>query len=95
MYDRPHSDIPRLSTPLDDRMLVRLSVRNQRLTSTQLKMEWEEITAVKTCARTVRRRLDDAGMYGRLARKKPLLTERQKNIGQRREKIGPLVTGIR
>ena len=38
-------------------MLVRLSVRNQRLTSTQLKREWEEITTVSTSARTVRRRL--------------------------------------
>ena len=76
-------------------MLVRLSVRNQRLTSTQLKMELEEITTVSTSVRTVRRRLDDAGMDGRVARKKPQLTERQKNIGQRREKIGPLVTGIR
>ena len=66
-------------------MLVRLS---QRLTSTQLKMELEEITTISTSARTVRRRLDDAGMYGRVARKEPLLTERHKNIGQRRKKIG-------
>ena len=58
---------------------MRLSVRNKRLTSTQLKMELEEIS---TSARTVRRRLDDAGMYGKMARKKPLLTERHKNIGQ-------------
>ena len=53
-------------------MLVRLSLKNQRLTSTQLKIEWE---AVSTSARTVKRRLDDAGMYERVARKKPLLTE--------------------
>ena len=30
-------------------------------------MELEEITTVSTCAKTVRRRLDDAGMYGRVA----------------------------
>ena len=61
-------------------MLVRLSVRNRRLTSTQLKRDCEEITTVSTSARTVRRRLDDTGMYGKVAIKKPLLTERHRNI---------------
>ena len=76
---RPRSGKPKLCAPRD-RMLVRLSVRNQRLTSTQLEWEWEEITTVSTGARTVRRRLDDAGMYGKVARKKPLLTEWHRNI---------------
>ena len=76
---RPHSGKPKLSVP-QDRMLVRLSVRNRRLTSTQLKREWEEIIAVSTSARTVRRRLDDTGMYGKVAIKKPLLTEWHRNI---------------
>ena len=71
---RPRSGKPKLSA-LQDRMLVRLSVRNRRLTSTQLKREWEEITIVSTSARTVRRRLDDTGMYGNVTRKKPPLTE--------------------
>ena len=74
----PCSGKPKLSAP-QDRMLVRLSVRNRRLTSTQLKMEWE-ITTVSTSARTVRRRLDDAGMHGKVARKMPLLTEWHRNI---------------
>ena len=55
---RPRSGKPKLSAP-QDRMLVRLSVRNWRLTSTKLKREWEEITTVSTSARTVRRGLDD------------------------------------
>ena len=70
---RPRSGKPKLSAP-QNRMLVRVSLRNRRLTSTQLKREWEEITTVSTSARTVRRRLDDAGMYGKVAIKKPLLT---------------------
>ena len=37
---RPRSGKPKLSAP-QDRIMVRLSVRNQRLTSTQLKREWE------------------------------------------------------
>ena len=76
---RPRSGKPKLSAP-QGRMLVRLSVRNRRLTSTQLKREWEEITTVSTSARTVRRRLDNAGMYGKVAIKKPLLTEQHRNI---------------
>ena len=31
-------------------------------------------------ARTVRRRLDEAGLSGRVARKKPLLTKRHKQV---------------
>ena len=31
-------------------------------------------------SRTVRRRIDEAGLYGRVARKKPLLTEWHKQV---------------
>ena len=58
---RPRSGKPKLSAA-QDRMLVKLSVRNRRLTSTQLKREWEEITIVSTSARTVRR-LKCMGMW--------------------------------
>ena len=87
---RPRSGKPKLSAPRD-RMLVRLSVRDQRLTGTQLKREWEEITTVSTSARTVRRRLDDTGMYGKVARKKATVNRTALEYCLNWEKIGLLV----
>lgn len=78
--DRLRTGRPRISSAREDRELVRLSLKNRRLTSTQLKREWGESSKVACSSRTVRRRLDDAGLYGRVARKKPLLTERHKAI---------------
>ena len=78
--DRPRSGRPRLSSARENRELVRISLRDRRLTSTQLKREWSETSQVSGSSRTVRRRLDDAGLYGRVARKKPLLTDRHKLI---------------
>ena len=78
--DRPRSGRPRLSSARDDRELVRICLRNRRLTSTQLKRDWNETSLVSCSSRTVRRRLDDAGLYRRVARKKPLLTDRHKTI---------------
>ena len=56
---------------------MRISLRNRRLTSTQLKRDWNETSLVSCSSRTV---MDDAGLYGRVARKKPLLTDRHKTI---------------
>ena len=56
---------------------MRISLRDRRLTSTQLKRdEWSETSQVSSSSRTVRRRLDDAGLYGRVSRK----TDRHKLI---------------
>ena len=35
----------------------------------------DETSQVSSSSRTVRRRLNDAGLYGRVAQKKPLLTD--------------------
>ena len=78
--DRLCSGCPRLSSARDDRELVRISLRNRRLSNTQLKRDWNETSLVICSSRTVRRRLDDAGLYGKVARKKPLLTDRHKTI---------------
>ena len=68
---RERNETPRLSSAIDDdRELVRISHRNRRLTNTQLKRERNETSLVSCSSRIVRRRLD-----GRVARKKPLLTE--------------------
>ena len=57
-----------------------MSLRDRRKTSIDLKREWEEASGVVCSTRTVRRRLDNAGLYGRVARKKPLLTDRHKKM---------------
>ena len=66
---------PQISSSREDRALARISIQNRRITSTLLKREWQDTSGVINSARTVRRRLDEAGLYGRVARKKPLLTE--------------------
>ena len=48
------------------------------MTSAQLKREWQDTSGIDCSSRTIRRRLDNAGLYGRVARKKPLLTDRHK-----------------
>ena len=77
--DRKRSGRPRISTPRDDRALQRICLHN-RFTSSHLKREWEQSSGVISSARTVRRRLDDVGLFGRVARKKPLLTDRYRQL---------------
>ena len=78
--DRSRSGRPKISSARQDRALVNLSLKDRRKTSVDLKKEWEEASGVVCSTRTVRRRLDKAGLYGRVARKKPLLTDRHKKV---------------
>ena len=75
--DRARSWRPRVSTERENRMLVRTSLLNRQMTIPALAASWsaEGVTASKT---TVRRRLQDAGLHGRLSVKKPLLTARHR-----------------
>ena len=63
------------STAADDRFLVRLSLKNRRSSSTDLKREWQESSGVNVTSRTVRSCLLAAGLAARRPRKKPLLTK--------------------
>ena len=63
------------STFADDRFLVRLSLRNRRASSTDLKREWQESSGVNVTSRTIRNRLLAAGLAARRPHKKPLLTK--------------------
>ena len=78
--DRKLSGRPRISNPREDRALVRISLNDRKLTSPQFKREWEETCGVVCSTSTIRKRLDGAGLYGRVAKKKPLLTDRHKEI---------------
>jgi transposase len=68
----------RSSTPRQDRMLVRLSNENCKAVSRQLKNEWQRRSGVHVSSRTVRSRLVEAGLRGRIAARKPVLLLRHK-----------------
>ena len=84
LKDRKRSGRPHISSSMEDRALARISIQNRRLnrrlSSTHLKREWQDTSGVVSSVRTVKRRLDEAGLYGRVARKKPLLTEQHKRV---------------
>ena len=80
LKDRKRSGRPQISSSREDRALVRISIQNRRLTSTHLKREWQDTSGIVRSVRTVKRRLDEAGLCGRMSRKKPLLTEQHKRV---------------
>ena len=80
LKERKRSSRPQISSSMEDRALARISIQNRRLTNTHLKREWQDTSGVVSAATTIKRRLDEAGLYGRVARKKPLLTEQHKQV---------------
>lgn len=76
--DRHRSGRPRKSTKRDDRVLIRISLGNRKLTSPDLLREWKDKCLVNVCTSTVRRRCLEYGLRGCKARKKPLLTAEQR-----------------
>ena len=80
VHDRKRSGRPRISSPREDRAF-KMSPQNRRLTSTELKRKLKDSLEVECTSRTVRRQLDIAGLHGRVARKKPLLTSSTELFG--------------
>ena len=68
----------RLSTDRDDCQLIRMSVSNRRMTSSDLQKEWQKAAGVKCTARTVRNRLLEAGLKSYKVRKKPFINDNQR-----------------
>ena len=77
VLDRSKSGRRRATTVRQDRHIVRASMRNRRLTAVDLQ---QQLAASGTCitARTVRNRLREVGLHGRIAAKKPLLSKTNK-----------------
>ena len=75
---QPRSGRKRKSVTRCDRTLIRISLRNRKLTLKELSRELKESSGVELSAPTVRRRLLENGLRGSKARKKPLLTEKQR-----------------
>jgi transposase len=76
--DRHRTGRPKKTTQRQDRVLLRTSLVNRKLTSPLLLREWQEKCSVDVCPSTVRRRCLEFGLRGCKARKKPLLTEQQR-----------------
>lgn len=76
--DRHRTGRPKKTTQRQDRVLLRTSLANRKLTSPLLLREWQEKCSVDVCTSTVRRRCLEFGLRGCKARKKPLLTEQQR-----------------
>lgn len=68
---------PRSTTERQDRSIKIASVRNPKLSSRAIGLQLKSILKKTISPRTIRRRLVDAGLPGRIARKKPFLTALQ------------------
>ena len=75
IVDKPRSGRPRVTTEREDRVLVRRSLGDHRLTSPELRAKMEDDHGVHVSSRTVRSRLFSAGLRGCVAAKKPLLRD--------------------
>ena len=75
---KPRPGRTRKSTTTTDRTLVRLSLSNRKLTSSELSRDLRESTGTKLSAPTVRRRLLENGLRGCEAICKPLLSDKQR-----------------
>ena len=73
--DKPRSGRPKSTTPRQDRILIRKSLGNRRLTAPELRAQMEVQHGVRLASRTVRQRLFKAGLRGCVAAKKPLLRD--------------------
>lgn len=69
----------RSSTPRQDRQLVRACLQDRLLTLPELKQIWEQ-AGIHTSTSTISRRLKASGISSRVAKKKPLLTSRHRNL---------------
>ena len=75
---RPGQGRKRCTDPRDERFLRLTALRSRRVTSTVLKSELRTVRHHVISSRTVRRRLNEAGLSSRRPAKKPLLTRQHR-----------------
>lgn len=76
LYDPPRKGRPRKTTPRQDRKIVTTALQNRRLCVRDLNITVFSGLDKKVSDDTVRRRLHEAKLYGKQAKKKPLLMRR-------------------
>ena len=84
---------PRCTTEQEDKYIRVSSFRNRRLTSPQLAASLNSTRKTPVSTSTVKRRLRDAGLLGRVAKKKPYLRLANKNKRLRCTDTGQRKTG--
>ncbi|XP_047146203.1 uncharacterized protein LOC124819060 [Hydra vulgaris] len=72
--DKARSERPKKKTAHIDRVLVRMSLQDSRMTAPQLSRRLLEEHGVNLASRNVRKRLQKAGLRGCVAAKEPLLS---------------------
>ena len=76
--DRKRSGRPKATTESEDKFLRVNSLRDRRLTGQQLQAQLNMGRNKQVSVSTVKRRLQSAGLIGRVAARKPLLSRRNK-----------------
>ena len=76
--NRKRSGRPRCTTKQEDKYIRVSSMRNRRLTSPQLAASLNSAHKTPVSTSTVKRQLRDAGLLGRVAKKKPYLRQANK-----------------
>ena len=76
--DRPRPGKPRISTERQDRILIRMSSANPTQVARELRQRWQTEHGVAASTSTVKQRLVDRGLIGRIVVKKPLLSQRHR-----------------
>lgn len=66
----------RKTTPRQDRKIINLATADRRITLEELGKQVRNDLGIPICDKTTKERLHDAGLFGRAARKKPLLNSR-------------------
>ena len=74
----PQSGRPRAFTPREESLIVRKVKKNPRISAPKLCTEVMKSTGKKVDPQTIRNVLKRAGFHGRVARKKPLIEERNR-----------------
>ena len=72
--DKPKSGRPKLLSPRENRIVERKSLANRFLTAPAITAEFQEFCGKKVSVTTIRRCLRNSGLFGRVARRKPLLS---------------------
>ena len=78
--DKPRTGRPSSTTSRQDRVLTRMSLQDRYLTAPQLRLAWKETCDISVSTSTVKSRLASAGLNGRIARRKPLLTAHHRQL---------------
>lgn len=72
----PRSGRPKKTTPTTDRYIHKQILKNRRLSAVSVAKDLKESRLADVSAQTVRRRIHDIKLFGRVARKKPFICKR-------------------